>query len=148
LPLFTGTSSETCRKVPDRVQIDTTRNRQNGIQNHAISGSHPGLNRTAVTCDASDLLEPRADGTLSLFGSSSRLGVYGSDQLILWKPPFHILKMCVWIGGEYRWASRKWSFTSQIFQWPASLSSLQWIEGPVAYAGREADPFGGLKKPY
>jgi hypothetical protein len=34
--------------VPDRVQIDTARNRQNGIQNHAISGSHPGLNRTAV----------------------------------------------------------------------------------------------------
>src|SRR6516165_2395575 len=31
-------------------------------------------------------------------------------NLILWKPPFHVLKMCVWIGGEYRWAWRKWSF--------------------------------------
>jgi hypothetical protein len=49
LPLFTGTSSETFRKVPDRVQIDTTLNRQNRIQNHAVKGSRPGLNRTAVT---------------------------------------------------------------------------------------------------
>jgi hypothetical protein len=32
LPLFTGTSSETFRKVPDRVQIDTTLNRQNRVQ--------------------------------------------------------------------------------------------------------------------
>ena len=29
LPLFTGASSETLRKVPDPVQIDTTLNRQN-----------------------------------------------------------------------------------------------------------------------
>ena len=79
--------------------------------------------------------------------AATKLAVYGSHQPILWKPPFHVLKMCVWIGGEYRWAWRKWSFTSQIFQWPASPSSLQWIEGPVAYAGREADPFAGLKKP-
>src|ERR1700758_5260431 len=49
LPLFTGASSETFRKVPDRVQIDTTLNRQNCIRNHAGKGSHPGLNRTAVT---------------------------------------------------------------------------------------------------
>jgi hypothetical protein len=31
LPLFTGASSETLRKVPDRVQIDTTLNRQNYV---------------------------------------------------------------------------------------------------------------------
>src|SRR5690348_17463349 len=49
LPLFTGTSSETFRKVPDRVQIDTTPNRQNGIQNHALNSTYPGINRTAVT---------------------------------------------------------------------------------------------------
>src|SRR5580700_5898259 len=48
LPLFTGTSSETCRKVPDRVQIDTTLNRQNPVQNHAVTGRCSGLNRTAV----------------------------------------------------------------------------------------------------
>src|SRR5262245_64771546 len=48
LPLFTGTSSETFRKVPDRVQIDTTLVRQNRVQNHAFIGRHRMLNRTAV----------------------------------------------------------------------------------------------------
>src|SRR6266403_4417418 len=48
LPLFTGTSSETLRKVPDRVQIDTTLNRQNRVQNHPFIGRHCLLNRTAV----------------------------------------------------------------------------------------------------
>src|SRR5882762_11130159 len=49
LPLFTGTSPETFRKVPDRVQIDTTLVRQNRTQNHAFIGRHRLLNRTAVT---------------------------------------------------------------------------------------------------
>src|SRR5215813_10881224 len=48
LPLFTGTSSETFRKVPDRVQIDTTLVLQNRVQNHAFIGRHRLLNRTAV----------------------------------------------------------------------------------------------------
>jgi UDP-N-acetyl-D-mannosaminuronate dehydrogenase len=48
LPLFIGASSETLRKVPDPVQIDTTLNRQNCIQNHAVKGRRPLLNRTAV----------------------------------------------------------------------------------------------------
>src|SRR3954452_11130849 len=48
LPLFTGTSSETLRKVPDRVQIDTTLSRQNRVQNHPFIGRHRLLNRTAV----------------------------------------------------------------------------------------------------
>src|SRR5580693_4694471 len=48
LPLFTGASSETLRKVPDPVPIDTTLNRQNCIQNHAVTGRRSGLNRTAV----------------------------------------------------------------------------------------------------
>src|ERR1700730_18491678 len=51
LPLFTGTSSETFRKVPDRVQIDTTLNRQNRVQNHPFIGRHRLLNRTAVILD-------------------------------------------------------------------------------------------------
>src|SRR5215831_10985974 len=48
LPLFPGTSSETFRKVPDRVQIDTTLVLQNRVQNHAFIGRHRLLNRTAV----------------------------------------------------------------------------------------------------
>src|SRR6516225_2111172 len=50
LPLFTGTSSETFRKVPDRIQIDTTLVRQNRVQNHRFIGRHRLLNRTAVKC--------------------------------------------------------------------------------------------------
>lgn len=100
------------------------------------------------TCNASDLLQPRADGSLSLFGSSTKLAMYGSVYPILWKPPFRILKMCVWIGAEYRvWKWRSWPFTSKIFQWPATPTRLQWIEGPIAYSGREGDPFAELKKP-
>jgi hypothetical protein len=34
--------------VPDRVQIDTTLNRQNPVQNHAVTGRRSELNRTAV----------------------------------------------------------------------------------------------------
>src|SRR5580693_4513744 len=48
LPLFTSASSEIFRKVPDRVQIDTTLNRQNPVQNHVVTGRQSGLNRTAV----------------------------------------------------------------------------------------------------
>src|ERR1700748_3349677 len=48
LPLFTGTSSETFRKVPDRVQIDTTLIRQNRVQYHDLINRRRLLNRTAV----------------------------------------------------------------------------------------------------
>jgi hypothetical protein len=48
LPLFTSASSEIFRKVPDRVQIDTTLNRRNPVQNHAVTGRRSGFNRTAV----------------------------------------------------------------------------------------------------
>src|SRR6266436_4457520 len=65
LPLFTGTSSETFRKVPDRVQIDTTLNRQNRVQNHPFIGRHRLLNRTAVMSD----LSSRVRSALSAFGN-------------------------------------------------------------------------------
>jgi hypothetical protein len=38
-------------EVPDRVQIDTTLNRQNCIQNHRVKGRRPGLNRTPVSLE-------------------------------------------------------------------------------------------------
>jgi hypothetical protein len=42
------TTSTFNRKVPDRIQIDTTLNRQNRVQNHPFIGRHRLLNRTAV----------------------------------------------------------------------------------------------------
>src|SRR5882672_991247 len=62
LPLFTGTSSETFRKVPDRVQIDTTLNRQNRVQNHPFIGRHRLLNRTAVIHDIDARLRSAMSG--------------------------------------------------------------------------------------
>jgi hypothetical protein len=47
LPLFTSASSEIFRKVPDRVQIDATLNRQNPVQNHVVTGRRSGLNPTS-----------------------------------------------------------------------------------------------------
>src|SRR5215475_9910359 len=61
LPLFTGTSSDTFRKVPDRVQFDTTLVLQNRVQNHAFIGRHRLLNRTAVI------------GSNSIFRSNSKI---------------------------------------------------------------------------
>jgi hypothetical protein len=64
LPLFTSASSEIFRKVPDRVQIDTTLNRQNPVQNHAVTGRRSELNRTAVVVgiswgdSARNIIEP------------------------------------------------------------------------------------------
>src|SRR5712671_4618445 len=64
LPLFTGASSETFRKVPDRVQIDTTLNRQNRVQNHPFIGRHRLLNRTAVMRESYRIL--RTNGIMFL----------------------------------------------------------------------------------
>src|SRR6185312_13332322 len=64
LPLFTGTSSETFRKVPDRVQIDTTLVRQNRVQNHALIRRHRLLNRTAVDSDRKCFEHARARVTI------------------------------------------------------------------------------------
>jgi hypothetical protein len=43
LPLFTSASSEIFRKVPDRVQIDTTLNRQNPFKIMPLRAGAPGL---------------------------------------------------------------------------------------------------------
>src|SRR6266436_980944 len=66
LPRFTGTSSETFRKVPDRVQIDTTLNRQNRVQNHPFIGRHRLLNRTAVSRPSK--IEPLIGSDLTVLG--------------------------------------------------------------------------------
>src|SRR5216684_894550 len=79
LPLFTGTSSETFRKVPDRVQIDTTLNRQNCIQNHAIKGRCLGLNRT----EWFGVLNSRLGAHKFPFGRQQELAVKASIYLAI-----------------------------------------------------------------
>src|SRR5712691_1669103 len=75
LPLFTGTSSETFRKVPDRVQIDTTLNRQNRVQNHPFIARHRLLNRTAVNrvmAEVASMLAVACPSTTKAAWASSR----------------------------------------------------------------------------
>ena len=74
LPLFTGTSSETFRKVPDPVQIDTALNRQNCIQNHVVKDRRPLLNRTAVSMVDKTLQQSR-DMALETSGNASLVRV-------------------------------------------------------------------------
>ena len=93
---------------------------------YSVTAGGPPLN---YPCNAEDLLQVRADGTLSMYGSST------IDQSKLrFHPPWHVLKMCVWIGGEYKIMGRfPWRFTSILFQWPAAPNLPQWIEGPIAH---------------
>ncbi len=80
-------------------------------------------------CKALDLLKIKADGSLSLGGSST---VLESKPPKFFQEPWHIKKMCVWIRGDYKFLGIiPWSFTSVIFQWPAEPTIDQWIEGTI-----------------
>jgi hypothetical protein len=76
-------------------------------------------------CDASSLVQVHPDGSLAFRDTLST----GPSVL---QAPIKILKMCVWVGGDYKIGPKTWSFTSNIFKWPASQTSHQWIEGPTA----------------
>jgi hypothetical protein len=79
-------------------------------------------------CDASDLLRVRTDGSLSAYGAYPVF-----ETKAIFRPPFHVLKMCVWIGGEYTVAHIvSWHFRSDIWQWPAMPTLHQWVKRPVA----------------
>ena|SRR5271156_1755237 len=76
-------------------------------------------------CDASSLLQVRPDGSLTIRDAlSTRPSVF--------QAPIKIVKMCVWIGGDYKIGPMNWSFTSNVFKWPASQTNHQWIAGPTA----------------
>jgi hypothetical protein len=60
------------------------------------------------SCDASQLVEASADGSLNLRRELS-------TKPTVWKPPLTILKMCLWIGGKYRLFGIDWRFRSIIF---------------------------------
>jgi hypothetical protein len=76
-------------------------------------------------CDASGLMQVRPDGSLTFRDtlSTAPTPIRG---------PIRILKMCVWVGMDYRIGITRWSFTSHIFKWPALQGVHQWVEGPTA----------------
>lgn len=90
-------------------------------------------------CDASDILQTNPDGTLSPYGSATQLSNQDGTKPRYF-PPLKVLKMCVWVGGEYQYLWWKHHFESPIDQWPAAPNSPQWIEGPLLYGGLD-DPF-------
>jgi hypothetical protein len=77
-------------------------------------------------CDASGLVSVLSDGNLTLRGELTTKG--GS-----FRAPLKILKMCIWVGGDYQTGPFPRSFTSNIFKWPAAQTAPQWVEGPTAW---------------
>ena len=78
-------------------------------------------------CDASNLFEIQ-NGALVLRRSIPPLRTKPG----LFEPPITILKMCIWVGTNWRFAGMNWTFNSNIFKWPASKELPQWVEGPIA----------------
>ena len=94
-----------------------------------LNGKKSLSTSVSFKCNASDLLQIRADGSLSFHGSSTTLE---SRERTVYRAPWHIVKMCVWVGGEYRFLGIfPTGFTSHIFQWPAQPGSRQWVERPI-----------------
>jgi len=89
--------------------------------------SIPANSMINYPCDASSLVQLRQDGTFSLRDTLSTRGKNTPFQ-----SPLKILKMCIWIGGDYKIGPKSDSFTSILFKWPASQTDKQWIEGPTA----------------
>jgi hypothetical protein len=109
--------------------------------------SIPANSSLTYPCNAAALLQVRSDGTLSAFGSSTKF-VTQEGEPIIWHPPFRILKMCIWIGGDFYLAGFvPRSFKSEIDQWPAAPTLHQWIEGPIAPPLPGQDAFANLPKP-
>jgi hypothetical protein len=93
-----------------------------------LNGRKTVVSTATFDCDAHDLLRVRPDGTLSMRGSATEMQ---SRQRIIYKPPWQVIKMCLWVGGTYRFMGLfSTEFTSQIFQWPAKPGSHQWRAGP------------------
>jgi hypothetical protein len=85
--------------------------------------SIPGRGTINYPCDASSLIQIK-DGTFSLRDTLS-------TKNMLIQPPTKVVKMCIWVGGDYRIGPKAISFTSILFKWPASQADKQWIEGPT-----------------
>lgn len=93
-----------------------------------LNGRKTVVSSATFNCNAENLLKVRTDGSLGLRNSATKLQ---SAQNVIYRPPWHIIKMCVWVGGTYRFMGvLPTEFTSRIFQWPAKPGSRQWLAGP------------------
>jgi hypothetical protein len=85
----------------------------------------PGIN---YPCDASKFINIQPDGSLMLgFENGQNLNL--RTKASTFRPPMNVLKMCCGSAGHI--FGETLSFSSSMFQWPASPKQPQWIEGPI-----------------
>jgi hypothetical protein len=93
-----------------------------------LNGRKTVVSGATYDCNAENLLKVSPDGSLSLRGSATKLQ---SNRRVIYRPPWRVIKMCVWVGGNYRFMGIfPTEFTSRVFQWPAKPDSHQWRAGP------------------
>lgn len=108
--------------------VDASGNEVGGGDVVFTNGTKSISTTATFDCDAADLLRIRPDGSLAYRNSST---VLEARRRIIYKAPWRIVKMCVWVEGSYNFAG-VWpvAFISHMFQWPAKPGSHQWREGP------------------
>jgi hypothetical protein len=84
---------------------------------------------TNYPCSASDYVRIRPDGSLMM---GFEAGQSMTTPPSTFSPPLTVLKMCLWMSGDYKVFGHPVPFASKIFQWPAAPHQRQWIEGPIA----------------
>jgi hypothetical protein len=92
----------------------------------------PSIKRNKLVnypCDASRFVQIRPDGSL-IMGFPS--GQSMTTKPFAFRPPLTIVKMCLWISGQYRLFGTTIHFATTMFQWPAAPGQRQWIEGPIS----------------
>jgi len=107
-----------------------------------VASLAPGEQKT-FTCDLSPLLQLRDDHTLS----PPPPLVAPVDLPIHWRPPFEIVKICVWVRGEYKaFGLLPWRSTTPTFQWPMRPDLHRWVEDPASLAA-SPNPLADLATP-
>ncbi len=112
----------------DLVAFEDARGKRGGVEAVAFyTGviSIGGNSTINYPCDASSLVQVKPDGTFNLRDTLS-------SNNAPFQPPLKIVKMCIWVGGDYTIGPKLESFTSILFKWPASQTNKQWVEGPTA----------------
>jgi hypothetical protein len=79
-------------------------------------------------CTATDYVRLRDDNSILIgFLNGSALATGPTA----YRGPLTVIKMCLWISGNYTSLGIKHVFSSKMFQWPAAPGQNQWIEGPI-----------------
>jgi hypothetical protein len=84
---------------------------------------------TNYTCDASNFIRLTDDYSV-LIGFPG--GQFMKTNPSNFRPPLTIIKMCLYLRGNYHLGPKGENFVSSMFQWPAAPGLKQWIEGPIA----------------